>query len=149
MKSDLRIHRKLVSALCAASLALSAFAAVPLTTAPAHAAPEPAPAPTTVEVTTWQGVQDALKQNNTIAKLTKDITAPDGTSAPLTVTGNVTVTLDLNGHILDRGLKGKTAVKDGSVLLIQQTDSEQTALTLQDSSQARRTQTLHCPKAVY
>ena len=76
-------------------------------------------------VSTWSGLQDAMNGGGEI-KLAYDITA-ESSDAFLTVPFGIAVTLDLNGHTIDRGL---TAPKDnGYVIFVRG------ALTLTDSAE--------------
>ncbi len=70
-------------------------------------------------ITSWAGLQAALNAGGTVT-LTHDITAADGDSC-LEVPDGMTVTLDLNGHTIDRGLtgEGKTAQDNGNVITVQ------------------------------
>lgn len=68
-------------------------------------------------VTDWKGLQAALNAGGKV-KLAEDITAGEGASF-LTVPGGVAVTLDLNGHTLDRGLSGSAGrYSDGNVMSV-------------------------------
>jgi len=74
----------------------------------------------------FDDLDDALAAwtDGTTLTLLADL-APD---APLTVAAGRDVTLDLNGCVIDRGLTGNAAVKDGNVITVNG------ALTLTDSS---------------
>ncbi|MBO6108800.1 MAG: hypothetical protein J6P16_05285, partial [Eubacterium sp.] len=78
------------------------------------------------ETMTWTVLQTLLDQGGTVT-LIDDVTAGEGDSA-LVIPENKTVTLDLNGHTIDRGLKDKTAIEDGNVITVLGN------LTLTDSS---------------
>jgi len=56
-------------------------------------------------ITDWAELQTALSAGGTVT-LTQNLTAAE--TGPLTVASGVTVTLDLNGHIIDRGLTAAT-----------------------------------------
>ena len=66
-------------------------------------------------ITTWAELQTAISADGTVT-LTEDITATAADTAPLTVPKNVTVTLDLNGCTLSRGLT--EPMKNGSVIIV-------------------------------
>ena len=53
-------------------------------------------------ITTWKDLQDALTAGGAVV-LTDDVTCDDQTLGPLVVPAGVEVTLDLNGHIINRG----------------------------------------------
>ena len=76
--------------------------------------------------TTWAEIQTVFTSGGTV-KLGADVKA-DNNDSGLIIPSGVTVTLDLNGHILDRGLTAAVAVSDGFVI-----KSEGT-LTIQDSA---------------
>ena len=62
----------------------------------------------TVTVSTWDQLQSALADDGTYIQLYDDVVTPTGKSlvqSKLTVPSGVTVTLDLNGHSIDRNLK--------------------------------------------
>ena len=72
-----------------------------------------------VEVSTWSQLYDALQTGGNI-KLTGDVTYGTGggthaSAAPLAVPEGKSVTLDLNGHVIDRGLSSGPA-SDGYVI---------------------------------
>ncbi len=85
-------------------------------------------------LTTYKNLADAAGAWNqagagAVLTLLKDVV----TDSTVTVSGgteDAPMVLDLNGHTLDRGLTGKTAVSDGSVLTL----AETSFLTIQDSS---------------
>ena len=82
------------------------------------------------EITSWAGLQAALKADgSTPVILAQNITAGTYDSC-LEVPSGVTVTLDLNGHTIDRGLtgEGKTAQDNGNVITVKGN------LTVQDNS---------------
>ena len=83
----------------------------------------------TTEVSTWEGLQAALSAGGDIV-LTGDV-APENPywAYALTVPSDVTATLDLNGHSVDRGYGNQTEPGfDGSVMIINGT------LTVTDSA---------------
>ncbi len=67
------------------------------------------------EITAWARLQTALSAGGTVT-LTQNVTAGNGESA-LIVPAGKTVTLNLNGHTLSRGLAGFEAVAGGYVIL--------------------------------
>ena len=75
------------------------------------------------DLTTWAGLQAAFNAASTDAEhptaitLTADVTAAS-TDAALTIPSGKYVTLDLNGHTIDRGLTGKTAQNDDNVIIV-------------------------------
>ena len=71
------------------------------------------------EITDWGELQAALDAGGTVT-LTQDITAGADDSA-LTVLRNVTVTLNLNGYTINRGLANGNAVSGGSVIVVKGT----------------------------
>ena len=72
---------------------------------------------TSAEVSTWSALCEALQVDGNSIVLADDVKfgegAGDHASAVLTVPAGTTVTLDLAGHVVDRGLT--SAVADGSV----------------------------------
>ena len=68
------------------------------------------------DVSTWAGLQ-AIFTNGGEAKLTADIIAASYETR-LSITGGKTVTLDLNGHKLSRGLTNATKKNEGQVIYI-------------------------------
>ncbi|MBE5902352.1 MAG: hypothetical protein E7280_10675 [Lachnospiraceae bacterium] len=76
--------------------------------------------------TTVQGAINAAPANGTVTLLS-DVTI----SSPLNIESGKTVTLDLNGHTIDRGLGGETAASNGYVIEVQGN------LTLTDGSTAK------------
>ncbi|MBQ8462985.1 MAG: leucine-rich repeat protein [Prevotella sp.] len=89
----------------------------------------PATAWADTEVSTWSELQTALNSSGTV-KLTADITASSSESR-LSITSAVTVTLDLNGHILSRGLTESTKKDEGQVININNSGA---SLTITDSN---------------
>ena len=79
------------------------------------------------EVSTWTGLQAALQQNGAV-RLTADVTHNGSTDLALLVPSGKTVTLDLNGHTIDRALTSLTV--DGYVICVDSTGD----LTVTDSS---------------
>lgn len=77
--------------------------------------------------TPWNALKSAFAAGGNIT-LTKSYTAPAGEF--LTVGNSKTVTLDLNGWTIDRGLTNSAAVSDGYVILVE-SGSE---LTIKDNS---------------
>lgn len=86
-------------------------------------------------IKTWSDLQTALNNGGTV-KLTQDITAGAG-DGTLTVTK--TVTLDLNGYVINRNLK--TATSNGGVILVDENGN----LTINDS----RPDAAHSPAIKY
>ena len=78
-------------------------------------------------ITEWKWLQNRMAEGWTIT-LEKDITCADQSEGPLVVPKDVTSTLDLNGHTVNRGLAGKDAVEGGNVISVRGT------LTVNDSS---------------
>ena len=79
----------------------------------------------------WTGLQDKISAGGTI-KIGQDYTAGDSDVA-LVVPENVTVTLDLNGHTIDRGLtEAAEAVAEGNVITVNGN------LTITDSSKGKK-----------
>ena len=78
-------------------------------------------------ITAWKWLQNRMAEGWTIT-LEKDITCADQSEGPLVVPKDVTSTLDLNGHTVDRGLAGQDAVEGGNVISVRGT------LTVNDSS---------------
>lgn len=79
------------------------------------------------DVGSWSELQTAISAGGAIT-LSEDVTASAGEGA-LTVPANVTVTLDLNGHTIDRALEAETT--NGSVIVVNGT------LTVTDTSAAQ------------
>lgn len=77
----------------------------------------------------WGALQTKLNAGGTVT-LDRDYTAGTDDSALVVPTGT-TVTLDLNGHTINRGLAGKTAVDNGYVIMVNGN------LTLQDNSSSK------------
>ena len=77
----------------------------------------------------WKWLQNQLAAGGTV-KLKKDYKDTLG-EGPLVVSSRKTVTLDLNGHVIDRALigAGKKAQEDGNVITVKGTGS----LTVEDS----------------
>ena len=137
MKHKHRLLSVLLSAVLVLSLLPAAFAeegiaedvpsAAPQSAAPAEAAPATQDTPDGVsaqantEITTFDALKEAFTNGG-------DYTLGDdiNTDAVLTVSAGVTVTLDLNGHTIDRGLAGKEAASN--VITVQG------SLTVKDSS---------------
>ena len=69
-------------------------------------------------VTEWSLLQAQLAQGGTIT-LDRDYTCVDQGEGRLVVPSGKTVTLDLNGHTLDRGLKNSAAQQRGNVIYVQ------------------------------
>ncbi|MBO4927577.1 MAG: hypothetical protein J5379_04935 [Clostridiales bacterium] len=65
---------------------------------------------------TWEDLQDQFSTDGEIT-LTQNITAPNGASA-LTVPKGKTVTLDLNGCTINRGLSSNSPAENGSVIIV-------------------------------
>ncbi len=93
-------------------------------------------------ITTWSGLQRAVTSANTTETtitLEQDIIAEEGNSF-LSIPQQAKLTLDLNGHKLDRNHAGGSAVEDGCVIKLEQgkgsADNKLTKLTIIDSSEA-------------
>ena len=69
------------------------------------------------EVSTWTDLQAALQKSGAV-QLTKNVKHNGSTDPALLVPSGKTVTLDLNGHTIDRGLSGKAGVEDGYVIMV-------------------------------
>ena len=88
------------------------------------------------EVSTWAGLQEAFTNGGNI-RLTAEITAGTTDSA-LTVPSGKTVTLDLNGHTINRSLaspaddKVESASKKGNAIIVNGT------LTVNDTSESKQ-----------
>ena len=80
----------------------------------------------------WQALQNIidLKADGTVIKLDSDYTAGADDDA-LLIPENKTLTLDLNGHTLDRGLADGEAVENGNVI------TNRGILTITDSSDGK------------
>ncbi|MER2144031.1 MAG: hypothetical protein ABS888_09540, partial [Eubacteriales bacterium] len=87
--------------------------------------------------TPWEALQAQLNAGGEVT-LNADVTADEG-EAGLIVPGGVTVTLDLNGHVINRGLTGKT--DDGYVIKVGQNGN----LTVVDSAP----DAIHDPEITY
>lgn len=72
---------------------------------------------TATYITEWKALQNALAAGGAVT-LTKDVTCTDQGEGPLVVPADVTATLDLNGHTIDRGLKNADAREDGHVITV-------------------------------
>lgn len=79
-------------------------------------------------ITDWASLQAALSEGGTVT-LTQNITAAE-TDGPLTVASGVTVTLDLKGFTVDRGLTSESPVENGGYVIRVDGGS----LTLKDTS---------------
>ncbi|MBO4782115.1 MAG: hypothetical protein J5522_06945, partial [Lachnospiraceae bacterium] len=93
------------------------------------------PTPSGSGIATWSELQAALNAGGEVT-LSQDITASSGDSA-LIIPSNATVTLDLNGHTIDRGLYRKS--ESGEVTVDDPQDNGyvikiEGSLTLEDSS---------------
>lgn len=68
--------------------------------------------------TQWDELQELLTaaESSGTLQLTRDYTAVAGVDVPLTFTGNVTI--DLNGHIIDRGLSSASPATNGYLVSI-------------------------------
>ena len=80
-------------------------------------------------LTPWQSLQEQLNAGGHI-KLTQNVTAAAGESG-LIVPSSVTVTLDLNGFTIDRGLADSSPQSKGYVI------KNEGNLTIRDSSAAQ------------
>ena len=78
----------------------------------------------------WKWLQEEMEKGGKIT-LERDYLCDDQDLGPLTVPAEKTLTLDLNGHILDRGLSNGQAAVNGSVIevygTLTVTDSNSTA----------------------
>ncbi|MCR5701329.1 MAG: hypothetical protein K6G76_04190 [Lachnospiraceae bacterium] len=85
------------------------------------------------EVSTWSELCSALKIDGANIKLTANVTYGEGDgankSANLEIPDDTTVTLDLNGCTIDRGLANSEAVSNGYVIMVYGN------LTINDSSE--------------
>ena len=98
--------KRILSMLLTLCMVMSLFAGTTVTASAASAA----------EVSTWSELQTAFMNGGDI-QLTTDITAGDSDSA-LTVPSRKTVTLDLNGHTIDRKLTSLAAKAGGNVIKV-------------------------------
>ena len=76
----------------------------------------PADATVTATFSQWKWLQNELAKDDNTITLMRDITCEDQAFGPLNVPQGVTVTLDLNGHVIDRGLGNGQAIDSGSVI---------------------------------
>ncbi|MBQ9458726.1 MAG: hypothetical protein IJU66_02215 [Oscillospiraceae bacterium] len=117
------MKKRLGSILPALALAL---ALLPWSEAPARANED------VTEVATWSALYAALQDDGSI-RLTADVKYGEGggdhANKKLVIPRGKSVTLDLNGHTVDRGLAGKEAVDGGYVIYV-----DRASLTLNDSS---------------
>ena len=69
-------------------------------------------------ISTWQGLQQAISSAGSVGrfKLTKDLTATYGVDSFLSVASGQDITIDLNGHTLDRDLTEYAAPSNGYVI---------------------------------
>ncbi|MGO5028390.1 S-layer homology domain-containing protein [Candidatus Agathobaculum pullicola] len=98
--------KRILSMLLTLCMVMSLFAGTTVTASAASA----------TEVSTWSELQTAFMNGGDI-QLTTDITAGDSDSA-LTVPSRKTVTLDLNGHTIDRKLTSLAAKAGGNVIKV-------------------------------
>ena len=79
--------------------------------------------------TQWDELQELLTaaESSGTLQLTRDYTAVAGVDVPLTFTGNVTI--DLNGHTIDRGLSSSSAAADGFLVSV----ASGSSLTINDT----------------
>lgn len=98
--------KRILSLLLTLCMVMSLFAGTTVTASAASA----------TEVSTWSELQTAFMNGGDI-QLTTDITAGDSDSA-LTVPSRKTVTLDLNGHTIDRKLTSLAAKAGGNVIKV-------------------------------
>ncbi len=107
-----KLKKRIASIITAAAVAFGSIGALPQLpqtvgfVVPAYA--------DSTAITTWSGLKTALSADGTVT-LTQDITAGDGDTA-LEVPSGKTVTLDLNGHTISRGLT--TATENGYVIKV-------------------------------
>lgn len=111
----------IVSLLLTGLVALAMTPAKALATVPDYAPLVGADENETVEVTTWSQLYEQLQDNGSKIKLAADVKFGTGggehESDALVVQAGFSSTLDLNGHIVDRGLGEATeAVEGGSVI---------------------------------
>ena len=113
-------NRRFLSMLLAMMMVVSMFASIPVT---AFAAGN------TVTVSDWDGLQKAIKNASSgqTIQLTKDITCKQNGGDRIKVEGK-TITLDLNGHALDRNRTKKD--DDGHVIEVK----SKSTLTITDSA---------------
>ena len=98
---------------------------------PAMAQTEPQTTPTYQEVSSWQGLKNAIDNSSTAnIRLTADCTCPEETpyGNPLGIGGNQNIVLDLNGKTLKRNLSALESY--GNVIRV----VDGGRLTLEDSS---------------
>ena len=88
--------------------------------------------PARAETSAWQALQQAIDRAEAgeVITLSEDVAAPEG-EPMITIAPGKRITLDLNGHALDRGLKER-GEDNGCVLFIR----EGAVLTLRDSGGA-------------
>jgi len=84
------------------------------------------------KVSTWSALQTELNNDGTV-KLTADITA-SSSETRLEINTAVTVTLDLNGHVLSRGLTDGTKKDAGQVISINNSSAHLIILDSNSSS---------------
>ena len=121
-----KLRKAIASIITASAVAVTSLGVLP-GISPLTGFVVPAGAEQPTEITTWGGLQTALSAGGDIT-LTQDIIAESGDSF-LSVPLSKTVTLDLNGHIINRNLQA--AQNDGYVLKVAG------KLTLTDSSEAK------------
>lgn len=80
-------------------------------------------------VNSWTALQTAMAINGSNIQLGQDITAGES-DTDIIVPDNVTVTLDLKGHMIDRGLTDRRPAERGSVIKI----NTEGTLTINDTS---------------
>ena len=78
----------------------------------------PADATVTATFSQWKWLQNELAKDDNTITLMRDITCEDQAFGPLNVPQGVTVTLDLNGYVIDRGLGNGEAIDSGSVITV-------------------------------
>ena len=87
---------------------------------------------TSESLTYWQKLQTMIDsaENNGTVKLTKDYTATEDDSA-LIIPADKSLTIDLNGYTIDRGLSDGSAVENGNVI------TNNGTLTIADTSDSK------------
>ncbi len=85
--------------------------------------------------TIWEWLKKKLNNasGTTEIRLNCDAVAPEDADGPLEIRGNADIRLDLNGHKIDRGLKGRDTKANGNVITVNGRGS----LTVSDSSIAQ------------
>ncbi|MBO6302537.1 MAG: hypothetical protein J6N15_08890 [Ruminiclostridium sp.] len=119
------LKKRILSLITAAAVAFGSIGALPETVLLPDLSVTASAETEFTEAATWTELKDALTAGGDV-RLTGNVTAGNSDTA-LVVPSGKTVTLDLNGHTIDRGLKGKDAVSDNVITV-------RGNLTLTDSS---------------